>query len=246
MKIILGFLLLVLNLSPAFAATIVEVIPGDRPEEDFIVKWSDGRVTFVNPSQAPTIEKAHFSVSDSMEPMLSSYEPTVMESDEAVQKLLKTMRSPSPFQFNIQCYNIAHVRAYEAWKNHGVKSTKMFLFFTKSYIRKHGSKWWFHVTPMVHVNVDGKIQERILDKEWLKGPSTTKLWTDKFIKTKKHCPVISKYSSYENNQDTNDCYVYPVSMYYWQPLHLIELEESRVEHAEFNMRQVNTAYARDF
>lgn len=243
---IMTIVLMLISFSTAFAG-IVEIVPGKKAGEDHMVMWANGRVTFVHPSKAHTLPKimktSHFTPDET--PMMS-YEPTVLESEEAAQKLLRTMRKPNLIQWNIQCYNIAQVRAYEAWKYHGVKSSKMFLFFTKSYIRKYRFKWWFHVTPMVHVNLDGKMEERILDREWSKSPIPVKTWTDKFIKSKKSCPVITKYSSYDQNQETNDCYVYPVPMYYWQPLHLIELEESRQEMGAFNMSEVNTAYARDF
>lgn len=239
---IMTFVLMLFSFSTAFAKPyIVDVSPGVKAGEDHMVMWSNGKVSFVK--ELPKIEKANHFYPE-VAPMMS-YEPTVLESEEAAQKLLRTMRKPSPIQWNIQCYNIAHVRAYEAWKNHGVKSSKMFLFFTKSYIRKYRFNWWFHVTPMVQVNVAGKAEERIFDREWSKKPIPVKTWTDKFIKSKKDCPVITKYSSYEQNQETNDCYVYPVPMYYWQPLHLMELEESRQEMSSFNMGQVNTAYARD-
>ncbi len=89
-------------------------------------------------------------------------------------------------------------------------------------------------------------EERILDPEWSKTPLAVKTWTDKYIKPKTACPVISKFSSYEQNQETSNCYVYPAPMYYWQPIHLMELEESRQEMGAFNMGEVNTAYRRDF
>jgi hypothetical protein len=242
MKIILCFLLFILNLSVAFAARIVDVEPGKKGE-DHMVMWSDGKVTFE--AKLPSFKKEKSFALTHDEPLMS-YEPTIMESEEAATKLLRTMRKPNFLQWNIQCYNMAMVRSYEAWKYHNVKSKKIFLFFTKSYLRKYRGKWWFHVTPLVHVNVEGKVVERVLDKEWSKIPLPVKTWTDEFIKSKATCPVITKYSAFEQNQETNHCYVYPISMYYWQPLHLMELEESRLERSEFKMSEVNTAYARDF
>lgn len=235
----LAFALILLSFSSAFAKPhIVDVSPGEKSGEDHMVMWSNGKVTFTK--KLPEFKKEKYLFPE-VAPMMS-FEPTVMESEEAAVKLMKTMRKPNPFQFNIQCYNIAHVRAYEAWKNHGIKSQKMFLFFTKSYIRKYRFNWWFHVTPMVLVSGE----QRVLDREWSKTPLAPKAWTDKFVKSKKACPVITKYSSYEQNQEINDCYVYPAPMYYWQPIHLIELEESRQEMGAFSMSEVNTAYRRDF
>jgi len=246
MKLLMTILLSLSAFSAHAGTSAVEVIPGDHPSDEHMVKWSDGSVTFVTPKKAETIEVSPLPLAEKFSGELSSsYEPSVV-SEELAQTLLRKQRKPNFLQWNIQCYNMAHVRAYEAWKNHGVNSMKMFLFFTNSYIRKHGSKWWFHVTPMVQVDINGKSEERILDREWAKVPLDVKTWTDKFIKTKSACPVIRKYSSYEDHQDTADCYVFPVSMYYWQPIHLIERERSGNERTSFSMREVNTAYARDF
>lgn len=241
MKII-AIALMLTSLSAFAKPYIVDVSPGVKSGEDHMVMWSNGKVTFTK--KLPKFEKQKSFLTG--EAPMMSYEPTVLPSMEAATKLLKTQRKPNMIQWNIQCYNMAHVRAYEAWKYHGVNSQKIFLFFTKSYIRKYRFKWWFHVTPMVLVNNNGKADQMVLDREWSKVPLPVKSWTDKFIKSKKACPVISKYSAYEQNQETNDCYVYPISMYYWQPVHLIELEETRQERATFNMSEVNTAYRRDF
>ena len=240
-------ILFLLCLSSAYAGkSAVEVIPGDHPADDHMVKWSDGSVSFIKPEKAIFIDVKPVMLQEKFFTDELAYEPTVLESEAAAQSLLRKQKKPNFIQWNIQCYNMAHVRAYEAWKYQGVKSMKMFLFFTNSYIRKYGSKWWFHVTPLVHVNVNGKTEERILDREWAKKPLAIKEWTDKFIKSKAACPVIKKYSAYEDHQDTSDCYVFPTNMYYWQPLHLIESERSGIQRTNFIMSEVNTAYARDF
>lgn len=236
----------------SFRSQVVEVVPGEYPSQKHMIKWANGRVTYASSEEARSLEKSSekhdlgVQLDDKFNVIaLQSYEPTILDSLESANKLLRTMRRPNPIQWNIQCYNMAHVRAYEAWKNHGVKSMKAFLFFTNSYIRRYGHKWWFHVTPMVYVKINGKVEERILDREWAKTAVTTKEWTDKFIKPKTPCPVIGRYSEYEDHQDAQNCYLLPVNMYYWQPLHLVELERSRNEMNEFNMSQVRTAYARD-
>lgn len=43
-----------------------------------------------------------------------------------------------------QCFNRAMIWTYEWWKNHEIRSNKIFLFFTRSYIRKFNFEWWFH------------------------------------------------------------------------------------------------------
>ena len=51
-----------------------------------------------------------------------------------------------------------------------------------------------------------------------------KAWTDIFIKSKRDCPVSTKYSQYRDNQETEHCYLHFASMYYWQPRASINLK----------------------
>lgn len=202
-----ALLLMISSLSSAFAKTkIVEIVPGDKPHEDHMVMWSNGKVTYVSPERAKRLpapdKRAHLFPDQEI---VSSYEPTIVESMEAAQTLLNKQRKPQFLQWNIQC-----------------------------------------VTPMVHVKVDGKVKQMILDREWSDVPLEVKPWTDKWMKNKATCPVITKFSTYEQNQETESCYRYPAPMYYWQPIHLIELEESGQEMSEFKMSQVKAAYSRDF
>ncbi len=62
-------------------------------------------------------------------------------------------------------------------KDFGVKSEKIFIFYTRKYRSYDRSwKWWFHVAPMVRV----KGQEVVLDTEFAKGPLTEYDWEKKF------------------------------------------------------------------
>ena len=255
-----------------FDSEVVEVVSGEIGEPA-LVKWANGRVSFFSSEDAMTFKllnelPSHHSVKvkineaskmialqsleiqNTIEPdvensPMMSYTPTIIQTEEEARQLLLGFRRVSPFQFSIQCYNLAHMRAYEGFKYHGVKSMKMFLFFTDRYIRNYGFKWWFHVAPMVMVKYGDKVEQRMVDKEWMKKPTATKEWTDKFVYSHKECPQISKYSQYTQGQETNDCYLLPVNMYYWQPSSLEELERTRIERTQFDMSEVNTAFARD-
>jgi hypothetical protein len=44
-----------------------------------------------------------------------------------------------------------------------------------------------------------------------------KEWTDEFMENSAECPVVEKYSDYENNQRSAYCYLRKVPMYYYQP-----------------------------
>ena len=129
-----------------------------------------------------------------------------------------------------QCYNRAHIWSYEMRKhNEGgrvVQPGKMWLYFTKKYVREYKYKWWFHVAP--YVTLQG--EDTVMDRKYLKGPISLRGWTDFFIKPRTECPFIDRYSYYENNRSTatGDCYLMKTSVHYYQPyqMELIEKGEN--------------------
>jgi hypothetical protein len=137
-----------------------------------------------------------------------------------------------------QCYNRAHVWAYEEFKRSGHMGMKLFMFFTKRYIWDYNYGWWFHVTPMTYVNGEAMT----LDRTFMKGPVNIKNWTLKFIYSKRDCPIVKKYSDYENHQDVEHCYLIPVSMYYWQPRDIEAFEQTGFEKKSFIKNEVDWAY----
>jgi hypothetical protein len=124
-----------------------------------------------------------------------------------------------------QCFNRAHVWSYDWWKKNNFLSMKMFIFFTRKYIRQYNFEWWFHVAPYLHVNVEGRIRERMMDIRYTRGPVTVKQWSDIFMRNKADCLVITKYSEYANFPETGDCYLYRTPMFYYQPVDM-EMEEA--------------------
>jgi hypothetical protein len=167
-------------------------------------------------------------------PAPMSYEPTNLESmNQAVSIFGKMRRSSSG-----QCYNRAHVWTYEEFNRSGLRSMKLFMFFTRSYIRRYRYKWWFHVTPMTYVNGTAMT----LDRAFFRGPAEVKTWTDKFIYSKRNCPVIYKYSDYRDHQDTEHCYLHPATMYFWQPRDLENYELTGAEKKQFIKSEINWAY----
>lgn len=140
-----------------------------------------------------------------------------------------------------QCFNRAHIWTYEEFKRTGTKLNKVFMFFTSRYIRKYKYKWWFHVTPMVYVGGLKQTNWKMLDRRYTKGPIRSKTWSDIFIKTKKACKVVNVYSHYRENQSTQDCYFFPVSMYYVVPSDLARLENTGEERTEYDPIDVEHA-----
>jgi hypothetical protein len=143
-----------------------------------------------------------------------SYSPSIVSSTASLNIFTNMRRD---YQYQSQCYNRAHVWTYEAFKRFGLKSNKLFLFFTSRYIRRYNYKWWFHVTPMVYVDGASQANWRTLDRRYTSAPLTTKTWTNVFMLNDALCPVVNKYSSYRNHQQEKDCYLIPTSMYFWQP-----------------------------
>jgi hypothetical protein len=176
----------------------------------------------------------------------ASYEPTILESEDKALRIMKHFRNPRPVQWTLECFNMAQVRAYEAFKNEGLKSMKMFIFFTDRYLREYRYKWWFHVTPMAYVRGPNGAEERVLDPEWFDRPVGTKTWTEAFMKNKATCPKIDHYSSYDKHQEENYCYLFPVPMYYFIPDDLMEMESSGANRSEFVMGEYYSARHDDF
>ncbi len=168
------------------------------------------------------------------DPEAVSYDPTNLGSMEEAAFIFKRMRRSG----SGQCYNRAHVWSYEEFNRSGFRSVKLFMFFTRSYIRKYRFRWWFHVTPMTYVNGVAMT----MDRAFFKGPADVKTWTDNFIYSKRHCPVISKYSQYRDHQETEHCYLHPSTMYFWQPRDLENYELTGAEKKQFIPKEINWAY----
>ena len=125
-----------------------------------------------------------------------------------------------------QCYNRAHVWAWElnkkVYNDRKIQVGKIWLFFTRKYIREYRYKWWFHVSPFVDVNSE----LRVMDRKFTKGPLPEKTWTDIFIYSKQRCTEVYKYSDYRDHQFATHCYVIKSSLYYWQPYQVDNVERA--------------------
>lgn len=166
-----------------------------------------------------------------------SYDPTIVSSSSA-STMFRNMRRN--YQNNSQCYNRAHIWAYEEFNRTGIKSMKLFLFFTSRYIRNYNYHWWFHVTPMVYV--DNSSNWKALDRRYTRGPLSIRAWTNVFMYNDAECPVVYKYSDYRDHQQSEHCYLIPTSMYFWQPRDILRQEQTGYEKTSFIKSEVNHAY----
>ena len=261
--------------STVFAETIqsriYEIVQGANGD-DHIVKMEDGQVVFIQDTQTltqlqrsqeaqdlvqieidrerdllsvQTIEAGNGLSEEAFEEAAPlSFDPTVLSSRAQASTIFSRMKRG--WQNNSQCYNRAHVWAYEEFNRSGLKSKKLFLFFTNRYIRNYRYKWWFHVSPMTYAKDGSSTTSLVLDRRYTGGPRTIKNWTDNFIYSRRTCPVVNKYSDYRNNQEKEDCYLIPVSMYFWQPRDILRYEQTGYQKTSFIKSEVDWSYYEAF
>jgi hypothetical protein len=221
----------------AFTAKVLEVVPGERP----FVKLDNGEVKFLDG------QKSLLNVGDRVETNEpgphtldeSTYDPSVLSDQNAASAIFNRMRST---RWRSQCYNRAHVWAYEEFNRSGLRAQKTFIFFTNSYIRNYNYKWWFHVAPSTLVEESGVKKSMVLDWTFFDLPQEEKEWALYFMESKRACPTVKRYSDYKNNQESEDCYLIKTSMYFWQPLDIEAHEKSGEEKTNFIDWEINRAY----
>ncbi len=176
----------------------------------------------------------------------ADYTPTTVENIKVATKYIAESRHVTKEE--TQCFNRAMVWSYEWWRKHSLRSKKVFVFWPKEYVRKYSFKWWFHVSPYVHVvDADGVVKERVLDVKWLNRPYNFQDWADYHSSHDVKCKVVEKYSDYADHPfDTDRCYFIRANMYTWQPADLEMNEAWNYTKSAFNMDEVRAAYLEAF
>src|SRR5690606_5328848 len=103
-----------------------------------------------------------------------------------------------------QCFNRAHIWAYEEFTKHKIKSLKAWIFFTNAYIIKHRFLWWFHVAPMLTVKNGEKMERLVLDHRYSQGPQTIKEWSNMLVYTHRDCKFDGKFHEYDQGADQRE------------------------------------------
>jgi len=146
----------------------------------------------------------------------SSYQPTVLSSLDSAKSLFDGLEYR--LRRRSQCFQRAHVWATSMAYNRGVSSMKVFLFFTRKYIREHKFKWWFHVAPFVHVADGQSTKEYVLDRTFTAEPKDMQEWASQFMEGwTEFCAAVNSYAEYYSNQESAYCYLRKVPMYYYEP-----------------------------
>lgn len=174
----------------------------------------------------------------------SNFIPTIVTKWAEIQDYFDLMRQD--YHDKAQCTNMAHVWAYEEFKRSGLRSEKIFIFFSRKYIKKYRFGWWFHVAPIIRYSDGEKIQSIVLDRGYTTMPFDIKTWTDHFIKSKKTCKFINRISTYYQNKLPEDCFLMKVSMYFWQPRDIRLNESSGKVKTYFLKSDLSHAYREAF
>lgn len=141
-----------------------------------------------------------------------------------------------------QCFNRAMVWSYEWWRKHSLKSMKILIFFSRSYIRRYNFEWWFHIAPYVHIMDNGKVVERVMDIKYSRSPLDFQRWANIFMRNNAPCPVIKKYSEFADFPYTGDCYFQRTHMYTYQPADLQMYEAWGYSKDNFRLEELRWAY----
>lgn len=198
----------------------------------------DKNHNLISVQQLPQARDAENSVPSDQDELMS-YAPSIISTTTASSTFTKMRRD---YQLQSQCYNRAHIWTYEEYKRSGLRSNKLFLFFTTRYIRAYNYFWWFHVTPMVYVGGTTSAFWKTLDRRYTRSPLSLRTWTNIFMYNDANCPIVYRWSDYYNHQSTQYCYLIPKSMYFWQPRDIVTEENSGYVKTQYISSQINYAY----
>lgn len=173
------------------------------------------------------------------EKKIMTYIPTTIASMSTAQKYFREARyNPK----DSQCFNRAMIWTFEWWRKHSLKSNKILIYWTRTYIRRYNFEWWFHIAPYVHIMDEGKVVERVMDVKYTRGPIDFRRWTNIFTSRDPECPIIAKFSEYADNPYTGDCYIQRTNMYTYQPADLQMNEAWNYVKENFVFEEVKQAY----
>jgi hypothetical protein len=173
---------------------------------------------------------------------LDNFQVSGVSTLEESLSLFKTMRKDT--RKRSQCYNRAHVWSFEMNKklieNKRINLGKVWIFFSRKYIKEYDYKWWFHVAPYIENTNSNDIF--VMDRKFTRKPLALRGWTDTFMQNNAKCSGVKYYSEYRSRMFSEECFIIKSSMYYWQPNEIKALENGGAEKNEFEMAELKTAY----
>lgn len=172
------------------------------------------------------------------------YRPTILQDEAVAKSLFQTLNSN--YQRHSECSDRAHVWSWELFNRHNLRTEKVFVFFTASYINRYRFKWWFHVAPLVSVKNKDTPQKYVFDYVFLPSPKSIREWTNLFVYTKKECKMTTRFSEYDHNPQIEDCYLMTSPMYLWTPVDLMDQEVYDRIKKNFSLPDIKSAYGQAF
>ena len=240
----------VLELSPSEAETLSDINWAIENNEQVEIDVKESRVkSNFNRSTIETTRLISLR-EETDEENLDDYIPTPLDNYN-VASAVNTNVIKQMFLFlrkdlnpDSQCYNRAqiwvHDLATKFLPNRTINLGKMWLFFTKRYIREFNYKWWFHVSPYTYLK--GDPSEIMLDRTYHHSPRRFTRWKNMFMKNNAPCTEVKYYSHYNNNQEAAYCYTIKSSMYYYQPYQIENLEKGHKQRRGFLQNELELAY----
>lgn len=200
--------------------------------ESYGSKISSIRKTLPNEVNQQEFDTNHFRYNE-----LREFAPTNLKSLSEAKELFNTMLNDGDKRKS-QCFKRAHIWAYDMWSKLGIKSQKIFLFYTERYYTIDDFEWWFHVAPVV--TVDGV--DYVLDGTFTEAPMTVPEWKSFFMKSEKiNCPEITHYSQYKDHQWNKLCYLMKTSMYQFRPDDIMERDYNGVKRNHWILEELQDA-----
>lgn len=232
----------VAKLNQSNANMISDLKDSKSKSKVFKVSMDDDRyITHIETVNVPVFEKS--AATCKSDKGLMNYVPTTIASMDIAKKYLKNARyNPK----DSQCFNRAMVWTYEWYRNHSLRSNKLLIYFTRTYIRRYNFEWWFHIAPLVNVMDNGKVVERVLDVKYTSKPHEVVKWANIFLHNDAPCPVITKFSDYADHPYSGECFLQRTHMYTYQPADLQMYEAWGYKKETFNMDEVRGAYLEAF
>ncbi len=228
----------------ATSIVALDAMPGEIP----LVYLSDGTVKEVPAGREDSIRRLLQQSEPDHSIFQSSDSETVYEADtldeSQMNRWFKSMNRRT--RYRAQCYNRAHIWAFEANRDLGIRSEKVFMFFSSRYIREYHYRWWFHTAPLTRVKTAQGSEERVMDPGFFDRPVSLKAWSDDFIKPKTPCKTVSRYSEYASLPHTEYCYFMMAPMYMWQPKDLEAVDNGAPVKERFEEFDIQTAYRQAF
>jgi Glutaminase len=267
------FLPLMCLAQTTFQTQVKDIDHGDQLSDEILVLLSNGRVAKLSPIDpvrlkflqdskdrgdliAITVDKGRViqnmkflkeistkTPGDFYQFSFGVYVPSVVPGINMARSLFMDARKNEK---ESQCYNRAHIWSYEWRLRHRIYSSKVWVYFTRKYIRKFNFEWWFHVAPFMLVNEEGQVHEHVMDIKYARGPIPVQRWTDIFLRNDAVCPVVEKYSDQANYPEANWCYLMKSSMYHYQPIDLENFERFGTERFVWSGPELRGAYLEAF